>query len=336
MRCLVTGATGFIGNRLVQELLNRKMQVHVLVRSENKLTADIREKVTVFLGDITNQAAVDSATKNCETVFHLAGFAGIWSKDKTIPYRTNVEGTKNILDAAVKHRVKKVVFTSSAATLPPSEQGGLIDEISPLPDTYFTEYEQTKREAEQICMDYCTKGVDTVIVNPTRVFGPGLLNKSNSVSILIKNYMKGTWRIIPGDGKQVGNYVFIDDVVNGHILAFERGIPGERYILGGTNISYNKFFETIGEVGGKKHKLFHLPDSMMLAFAAFELFCAENFGKPPLITPPWVKRYNQNRPVSSQKAIGELGYSVTPLPEGIEKTILWLISNKKINGKTIS
>ncbi|MBW6536218.1 MAG: NAD-dependent epimerase/dehydratase family protein [Mariniphaga sp.] len=336
MRCLVTGATGFIGNRLVQELLNRKMQVHVLVRSKNKLPADIREKVTVFCGDITNQAAVDSATKNCESIFHLAGFAGIWSKDKTIPFRTNVEGTKNILETALRNNIQKVVFTSSAATFSSSAQGELIDENYPLPDTYFTEYEQTKREAEQICLDYCTKGVDTVIVNPTRVFGPGLLNKSNSVSILIKNYMKGTWRIIPGDGNQIGNYVFIDDVVNGHILALERGIPGEKYILGGTNISYNKFFDTIAEVGDKKYKLFHLPHPVMYAFSKFELFCAETFGKPPLITPPWVKRYNQNRPVSSQKAIEDLSYSVTPLPEGIEKTILWLNSNKKINGKNIS
>jgi farnesol dehydrogenase len=332
---MVTGATGFIGNRLVQELLNRKMQVHVLVRSKNKFPADIREEVTVFCGDISNLAAIDSATKNCDYIFHLAGFAGIWSKDKTIPYRTNVEGTKNILEAALRNHIKKVVFTSSAATLPPSDTGKSVDENSPQPDLYLTDYEKTKRIAEQICYEYFQKGIEIVIVNPTRVFGPGLLNKSNSVSILIKNYMNGTWRFVPGDGKQVGNYVFIDDVVNGHILALERGIPGEKYILGGTNISYNKFFDTIGEVGGKKYKLFHLHNQIMYAFSKFELFCAEIFGKPPLITPPWVKRYNQHRSVSSQKAIKELRYSITPLPEGIEKTILWLNSNKKINGKNI-
>lgn len=336
MRCLVTGATGFIGNRLVQELLNRKMQVHVLVRSKNKLPADMREKVTVFCGDITNPAAIDSATKNCESIFHLAGFADIWSKDKTIPYRTNVEGTKNILETALRNNIQKVVFTSSAATLPASNQMEHVDETFHLPEVYLTDYEQTKRLAEQLCTEYYNKGLKIVIVNPTRVFGPGLLNKSNSVSILIKNYMKGTWRIIPGEGKQVGNYVFIDDVVNGHILALERGIPGEKYILGGTNISFNKFFDTIGEVGGKKYKLFHLPNPVMYAFSKFELYCAEIFGKPPLITPQWVERYNQNRLVSSKKAIEDLNYSVTPLPEGIEKTILWLNSNKWNNGGTIS
>lgn len=329
MKCLVTGATGFIGNRLVQELLKREAKVHVLVRSRNKIPAEIQNKVAVFCGDVNNREAIDSAAKNCDYIFHLAGFADIWSKDKTVPYQTNVEGTRNILDAALKNKIKRVVFTSSAATLPPSEQGDYIDENSPLPDSYHTEYEQTKREAEKICIDYCKKGIHTVVVNPTRVFGPGPLNKSNSVTILINKYINGTWRFIPGNGNQVGNYVFIDDVVYGHLLALEHGTPGEKYILGGTNVSYNEFFNIIGIVKGTKHKLFHIPDIMMSAFAAFEIFCAENFGKPPLITPPWVKRYNQNRPVSSQKAIKELNYSITPLNKSIEKTILWLNLKQK-------
>lgn len=336
MKCLVTGATGFIGNKLVQELLKRGVQVRVLVRSKNKLPPDIQKKVTVFYGDVTTISAIDSAVKNCDFIFHLAGFAGIWSKDKTLAYRTNVEGTRNILEAALKNDIQKVVFTSSAATLPASEQDNHIDEDSPMPDAYLTEYEKTKREAEQICLEYNTRGVNTVVVNPTRVYGPGPLNKSNSVTILIKNYIKGTWRFIPGNGNQVGNYVFIDDVVEGHIRALERGLPGEKYILGGTNVTYNEFFETIGKVKGKHYKLYHLPQSVMAAFAAFELFCAENFGKTPLITPPWIKRYNQNRLVSSQRAMEELGYSVTPLEEGIEKTILWLNAIKRTNGKGIN
>jgi nucleoside-diphosphate-sugar epimerase len=330
---MVTGATGFIGSRLVQELINRQIQVNILVRSDKKISPGIRKKVSVFYGDVTNKEAVDSAIKNCDFIFHLAGFAGIWSKDKILPYRTNVEGTKIILEAALKSNIKKVIFTSSAATFSPSTQEKSVDEKSPLPEFYLTDYEKTKRIAEELCIEYCTKGVDVVIVNPTRVYGPGPLNKSNSVTILIKNYIKGTWRFIPGNGHQIGNYVFIDDVVKGHISALEHGVSGEKYILGGTNVSYNEFFDTIGEVQGKKFKLLHLPDPAISAFASFELFCAENFRKPPLITPLWVKRYNQNRPVSSQKAIKELSYSVTPLSEGIEKTILWLNLMKRTNGK---
>ncbi len=191
----------------------------------------------------------------------------------------------------------------------------------------MTDYETTKQECEHLCFEFCNKGLDVVIVNPPRVFGPGFLSKSNSVTLLIKKYIKGTWRIIPGTGKQIGNYAYIGDVVNGHILAMENGTPGEKYILGGTNISYNDFFELLAEVSGKKYKLFHLPFPIMLRVSKFELFMAETFGKPPLITPPWIKRYLQNRLLSSQKAVNELNYTITPLDEAIAKTIKWLKSN---------
>jgi nucleoside-diphosphate-sugar epimerase len=254
----------------------------------------------------------------------LAAFANIWSKDKMLAYKTNVTGTTNILEAALQNKVKKVVFTSSAAILPTSLNGEEVDETFPLPGNFLTEYETTKVQAEQLCTDYCQKGLDVVIVNPSRVFGPGLLNKSNSVTILIKKYIDGKWRIIPGNGEAVGNYVFIDDVVNGHILAMQKGVPGEKYIIGGTNISFNDFFKGLSMVSGKNYKLFHLPFSIMLATSKFELFMADTFGKNPLITPPWAKRYLQNRPVSSQKAIEQLNYTITPLSEGISKTIEWL------------
>ncbi len=326
MKCMVTGATGFIGNRLVKELLTSGAEVHVLARSHKKVIELYGDKVTFFGGDLLDTYVIYEATRNCDVIFHLAAFANIWSKDKTLAYKTNVTGTKNILEAALKNKIKKVVFTSSAAVLPQSQNGEMIDETSVLPKKYLTEYEITKVQAEQLCIEYCKKGLDVVIVNPPRVFGPGLLNKSNSVTILIKKYISGNWRIIPGNGESIGNYVFIDDVVKGHILAMEHGISGEKYILGGTNISFNGFFSTLSKVSGKNYTLFHLPFSLLLAVSKFELFMAETFGKSPLITPPWARRYLQNRPVSSKKAITHLKYSVTPLEEGMLKTIEWLKS----------
>ena len=118
------------------------------------------------------------------------------------------------------------------------------------------------------------------------------------------------------------------DVVNGHILALEKGKPGERYILGGTNASYNHFFETLKEVSGKNYRMFHLPFPMMLAVSKLELFMAETFRKRPLITPPWIIRYMQNRLVTSKKAIHEIQYSVTPLDTAIAETIEWIKSKK--------
>lgn len=331
MRCLVTGATGFIGNRLVEQLLKLGNEVHVLARSKEKVSQLYGDKVTFFEGDLLDLFVIYDATRNCDAVFHLAAFANIWSKDKMLAYKTNVVGTKNILEAALQNKIKRVVFTSSAAVLPHSENGEEIDENSVLPKKYTTDYERTKFQAEQLCIEYCKKGLEVVIVNPPRIFGPGLLNKSNSVTILIKKYIAGKWRIIPGTGNSIGNYVFIDDVVNGHILALQSGISGEKYILGGTNISFNGFFDLLSTVSGKNYKLFHLPFSIILGFSKLEFFLAETIGKKPLITPPWAKKYLQNRPVSSKKAVNYVNYSTTPLNEGFRKTIEWLKTEQ--NGK---
>ncbi len=324
MKCLVTGATGFIGNRLVEELLKLGNEVLILARSKEKANKMFGNRVAFFDGSLWDLNVIDDATRNCDAVFHLAAFANIWSKDKMLAYKTNVVGTKNILEAAFRNKVKKVVFTSSAAVFPPAKNEEDIDETVVLPEKYMTDYETTKTQAEQLCIEYCKKGLEVVIVNPPRVFGPGLLNKSNSVTILIKKYISGNWRFIPGSGRYIGNYVFIDDVVNGHILALDNGISGEKYILGGTNTSFNGFFETISKVSGKNYRLFHLPFSVILAVSKLELFLAETTRKEPLITPPWAKRYLQNRPVSNKKAINDLKYTVTPLEEGIRKTIEWL------------
>ncbi len=324
MKCFVTGATGFIGNNLVKALIENGNHVHVLIRSQTNKNHFNNKNITVFLGDLQNIEIINKAIRECEVIFHLAAYANIWAKDKTLPYKTNVLGTQNILEAALQNGVKKMVFTSSAATLPPSKDSEEVDESSPFPATYLTGYETTKREAEQLCMAYCKKGLDVVIVNPPRVFGPGILSKSNSVTIMIKNYLKGTWRIIPGNGNSIGSYAFIHDVIHGHIMAMQKGTPGERYILGGTNVSYNNFFNVLAQVSGRKRMMFHIPFSLMMTIAKLELFMAETFGKNPLITPPWVKRYLQNRPVSGMKAMRELNYKITPLPNAFEETISWL------------
>lgn len=331
MKCLVTGATGFIGNRLVEELLKLGHEVHILARSKEKVIQLYGNRITFFEGNLWDLDAIQQAMQSCDAVFHLAAFANIWSRDKMLAFKTNVTGTKNILETAFQNKVKKVVFTSSAAVFPPAVNKEEIDETVVLPEKYLTDYETTKVQAEQLCIEYCKKGLKVVIVNPPRVFGPGLLNKSNSVTILIKKYVAGNWRIIPGAGDAIGNYVFIDDVVNGHILAMKSGISGEKYILGGTNISFNSFFDTISKVSQKNFRLFHLPFPIILAVSKIELFLAKTTGKKPLITPPWARRYLQNRPVSSKKAIHELNYTITPLDEGIRKTIEWL--KTKQNGK---
>ena len=326
MRCLVTGATGLIGNKLVVELLRQDFEVNALVRSPEKLQEDIREKIKVFEGDLLDMESISAAMEGCNVVFHLAAFADIWSKDRRLPYKINVDGTRNILQAALENEINKVVFTSSAGTLAPSTETEPVDENTALPDGYCTDYERSKRQAEQLCDEYGRLGLDIVIVNPTRVYGPGPLNKSNSVAVIIKKYLAGKWRFIPGTGRATGNYAYVDDVAAGHVLALIYGVPGEKYILGGANASYNEFFGQLARVSGKKYRMLFIPFSLIRVFSQLELLMAVLFGKSPRLIPSWADRYKQNRLISSGKAITVLGYRITTLPEGIGKTIDWLRS----------
>jgi nucleoside-diphosphate-sugar epimerase len=216
------------------------------------------------------------------------------------------------------------VFTSSAGTIRPSGPFEDSTEESDPPLSYLTEYERTKDKAEKRCMDYVQKGLDVVIVNPSRVYGPGMIGESNSVTRIISLYDRGKWRIMPGDGTSYGNYVFIDDIVSGHICAMEKGIAGNRYLLGGENVTFEQFFTILGEVSGKKHRLIRLPAPVMAATARALFLIAGLFRKDPLVTPAWVERYLQHRRLSSAKAEMQLGYQVTPLREGMKKTLLWL------------
>lgn len=328
MKYFITGATGFIGKELTKQILSQGGIVHAMVRSPEKARQIKHTNLKLFKGDITDSAAISKAMRGCDYVLHLAGYAKPWSKDKNLPYTINVLGTKNILESALENNIKRVVFTSTAGTLKPSDIDEVIDENSPFPDFYHTAYEETKMIAEKLCRRFIEKGLDIVIVNPSRVYGPGLLSKSNSVTIIIKKYDEGKWRFLPGNGKEIGNYVFIDDVVKGHLQALQKGRAGERYILGGNNLSFNDFFKVLSDETGINLRLFHLPLWIMKWVSYIMLILANGFGVEPLITPQWVKRYNQNRVLSSEKAINKLGYSPTSINEGIKKTLNWLKTEK--------
>ena len=256
----------------------------------------------------------------------MAALAKPWSKDKSLPFRVNVQGTENILKASQKAGVKRFVFTSSAAVIGPSPGEEPIDENFVRTVPFFNEYEKTKHLAENLVREYSRGGMETVIVNPTRVFGPGKLSKSNAVTVMIDRYSRGKWRIKPGDGSCVGNYVFIDDVVNGHILASVKGRPGESYLLGGDNLTFNRFFDMVAVAAGKRRLLVPFPVRLMIMAAAVLEWQVTLTNIPPMITVPWVKKYMNHWSLSSNKAVSELGYSITPFADGVEKTFQWLRS----------
>jgi farnesol dehydrogenase len=140
---------------------------------------------------------------------------------------------------------------------------------------------------------------------------------------MIDGYLKGKWHVIPGNGKSIGNYVYVDDVVQGHLLALERGVSGEHYILGGENVTYDDFFEILREQSGTHYTLYHIPYGVMLSVATVMDIVAR-FGVKPLITSGFVRKYNYQWINDSQKAVNELGYSPISLEEGIARTIQWI------------
>jgi len=325
MNCFLTGANGFIGMKLAERLSADGHTVRCLVRSQGKYRSlSHLPDVTAVIGDLEDLAVLKEGVAGCDTVFHLAAFAKPWSKDKRLPHMINVTGTENMLKTSLAAGVKRFVFTSSAAVIGPSPGIEPIDEDFPRTVPWFNEYEETKAEAEALVRSYNRNGFETIIVNPTRVYGPGALSESNSVTKMINLYSLGKWHIIPGDGKCIGNYVLVDDVVNGHMLAALRGRPGQRYALGGDNLTFYQFFETLTEVTGKRPWLIHLPVRFMITVAKIMEWQASVTGIPPLITAPWVKKYLNHWSLSSDKALTELGYTHTSFRAGAILTLEWL------------
>lgn len=324
MKCFVTGANGFIGSRLVERLSKDGHEVICLVRSPGKFNAIRGNHTHPVYGDLDNYAALLDGTKGCDIVFHLAAYAKPGSMKENLPYRINVHGTINLLQASLRNNVKKFIFTSSAAVLGPAMDGKNIDENSIRNTPFFNDYESSKASAEKFALQFVKNGLPVVILSPSRVFGPGPINESNSVTKIINLYQKGLWHIIPGDGTKIGNYVYIDDVIEGHLLAAENGKPGERYILGGENLTYTQFFNILSILTGKSRFLINFPAWLMIMLAKMMELQARITGVTPLITPPWIRKYLNHWSLSSEKAICQLGYKITPFKEGIIKTLTWL------------
>ncbi len=326
MNILITGSTGFIGTELTLTLADNGHKVYAVYRDDKKISRINHKNVIPVKANILDENEMQEVIKKCEQIFHIAAFTEVWAKDKQIIYDINVKASEIIFKLALKHNIKRVVFTSSAGVFGPSADGQQVNEQTKRATDYFLEYERTKAIAVQKLQEYTHKGLDAVIVSPTRVYGPGLLNKSNGSALMIKSYTEGKWRIIPGNGKSIGNYVFIENVVEGLILAMQKGKKGEQYILGGDNISYIQFFETVSNIFGKKYRMFKLPLFIMLAVANVMMVLNFTFKIKPLITPALVRKFNYNWNVSSAKAEKELGYKPIKFAEGAKRTIEWIKS----------
>ena len=322
----ITGATGFIGIPLTLKLAGQGYVVHALYRNKAKAGLLDHPNIRLFKGDITSIESLKQAMEGCSHVFHVAGYTGVWARDPKIYYQINVKGSENVFEAAKSLNVQKIVFTSTAGVLGPSDKYAVNENTqNALP--FFTGYEASKASVEAIIQDRKGEGQQIVIVNPTRVYGPGLLSESNGVTRMIKMYHEGKWHFLPGNVKSVGNYAYIEDVVEGHILAMQHGEPGERYLLGGSNLSYEEFFRTLSRVSGRKSWMIKIPLPLMLAASSVMMKWAGMTKTNPLITSALVKKFSYNFKTDLNKSITKLNYHITPFEKGVEKTMAWLQTN---------
>ncbi len=323
MAILITGSTGYIGSKLTVKLALQGHQVHLLCRTAPTLPEFQKPNIKVFIGDITDARSIRPALENADRVYHLAAYARLWARDASVFYRFNVKGTENVLNEAQKSGVSKIVYTSTAGVIGPSKDKPMT-EADPRITGFFNLYEQTKSEAEALAMEYARQGLNICILNPSRIYGPGLDTGSNPVTKIIELYMKGKWKLIPGNGNDIGSYPYIDDVVDGHISAMDKGRSGERYILGGVNVTFNELMAAIRRYSGTEKKLKHIPFPVLSGVSYLMLWNAKLTGKYPMITPDWVAKYKYDWALNSSKAVNELGYAIRPLEEGIKETVEWV------------
>jgi nucleoside-diphosphate-sugar epimerase len=324
MNIFVTGATGYIGKNLSLRLAREGFIVHALYRDIAKTKGLEHENIKLFRGDIKDKNSLLNGMKDCTRIFHTAAFTSVWTRKHSTIEALNVNGTMNVFETALELSVEKVVYTSTAGVFGPS--GSLMtDESRPYPSSFFTHYEKTKAQIEQtIVPEFINKGLNIVTVNPTRVYGPGLLNDANSVSKIIKRHLEGKIGLIPSDGRSIGNYVYVDDIVEGQVLAMKKGKTAERYILGGENIAFIDLMRLITRISGQESRLIKIPVSVMFILSWIFLISAEITGIKPMITPGLMKKFLPDWRVSSEKAKKELDYNPVNLEYGIKTTIEWL------------
>ena len=327
MSILITGATGYLGTKLTQLLADRGESVRLLIRTDSKINEFDRPGISIVKGDILDKESLKKAMDGISKVYHMAAYARLWARDPLTYHKINVEGTGNVLDAALQAGILKMVHTSTAGVVGPSGQQPMNEDLPRVAD-FFNSYEKTKWEAENLSMEYARKGLQVTIVNPSRVYGPGLDTGSNPITKIVQLYLQNKWHVIPGSGNDIGSYCFVDDVIEGHLLAMEKGRSGERYLFGGINATFNELIESISRNSGVSKKLWHIPFPFLLLYSNVQLWYAGVSGKPPMITPEWVKKYDYNWALDSTKAITELGYRVRPLDEGLQLTIEWVKKNR--------
>lgn len=316
MRVLVTGGTGFVGRNLLYHLYEQGHDITLLHRPTSKLI-DLPEGIRRVTGELTRPETIRGCCEGIEWVFHVAGDVTWGRRLRKRMFANNLEGTKNMIAEAERAGVKRFVYTSSAAAV------GLPDSEQPADETFpFNGYELNvgyaiaKRQAEEAVLARAAEGFPAVVVNPTVIIGVRTYTSSFFAAVA-----KGRLRIAPDSGV---NLVDVEDVARGHLLAAEKGKVGERYILGGSNLSFLEAFQKIAGAAGNQGRIRLLGRQVALPLSLLAEAAAMLSGREPALAWDLAKLSGRKLYYSSGKAARELGYSPTPFEETVEKTVRWL------------
>ncbi|MDB4968455.1 MAG: Dihydroflavonol-4-reductase [Myxococcales bacterium] len=322
---LVTGASGFIGSAVVRKLLGRGQKVRCYVEPGAKLDNLKGLEVEVVTGDVNDRAQIARALDGCDTLFHLAAIYAIWLKDPSLMYRVNVEGTKTVLWAAYKAKLKKVVYTSSIAAVG-RKADGPADETHQFSSQDWEDgngYIRSKWLSELDALRFAQEGLPLVVVNPAFPFGERDIAPTPTGGFIVGALQKQ----VPGYVDSGFCVVDVDDCAEGHVLAAEKGRVGERYILGNHNVTMRDFYRTVSKVAGVKVANRKIPVAVAEGAGWMMEKLANRRGKAPLATYKATKYAAHTHFFDNSKARRELGLPTTPLEHTIEKAVRWFRTN---------
>ena len=317
---LVTGASGFLGWHVARLLLERGDHVRALCRPASQLRELDIERVT---GDLRDAASLSKAVRGCDLVFHLAADYRLWSKDPRELYRSNVEGTRNLLEAAERANVGRIVYTSTVGCIGIPD-GSCGDENTPVSIEEMTgHYKRSKWMAEQIALDKARAGQPVVIVNPTAPIGDRDWRPTATGKIIV-DFLRNKLPAFVDTGL---NLVDVRDIAKGHLLAAAKGLPGERYILGCQNLTFQQILHTLAKFSGKSAPTTRIPYALAYAAGVMNTAWANLTGKEPVAPLEGVKMARKKMFVSHEKAARELAFMPGPVDSALQRAIEWFRAN---------
>jgi dihydroflavonol-4-reductase len=324
MLAFLTGATGFVGSHVARALGEQGADLRLLVRANSNLKNIQDLKADLFTGDLRDPASLEKGIAGCDAIFHVAADYRLWVRDPDEMYRANVEGTRAILAAARTNKVHRVVYTSSVATMGFTEHA-LADENSPVSlANMIGPYKRSKFMAEQLAIKAARAGQDVVIVNPTTPVGERDIKPTPTGRIVV-DFLKKKFPAYVDTGL---NLVDVKECARGHIAALEKGRPGERYILGGENLTLKQILDKLAAITGLPSPTIRVPYIVALATGVLdELVTGRILGREPRATIDAVRMGRKKMFVTSAKAERELGWKIAPVDDALSRAVTWFRDN---------